>query len=355
MRTFSTLRLLLILLLSLMILSCKNKESSSEPPDDGLIAKSNSEYMAMLNDPDADIIRNHADLLEYIRSDNVLNEHLKDELLISFMQGVQFNKRGLMTYSIGDLKSRFPDKIELINNKLARGFGFDIGALAEDYPDKKCVTPATCTNSTSDVCIGDNCTTNIEMDRLITIQDILRSQVSYIRNNHDDNFVFQAEGKENLPLRATSRWFREHFRIEAQFRDENVGNWLRQNIENNRIIIYGTELVGDGEAVKIANLVFTKGLDVPEFFGDAPGLLLDSSKLAGNCVLCLFGAKPPCLCWWIYCCAGTSSECIECNTNTEIDFSELIRPGLWSEDLEILSQMPLESVLPESKVLLLSP
>ena len=129
---------------------------------------------------------------------------------------------------------------------------------------------------------------------------MIRSQYHYIQDfiQIKDDYVFE------LPHRYSKEWFLKHFSLSDLDFNEKEFQWLQDEIEKERIIIFGNQIDKDGDSIEVASLIFTSDIDRPEIFMDVPGIIIDT-RFKFNCGLRYTGAYSQhgnCFCWLTFNC-----------------------------------------------------
>ncbi len=338
--------------LLIILWSCTKNETI----DTKNIASTPQELIGLFEKKDAKIIRNHSDLLTYIKKDELLSEVFqKEELLIDYMYKTRFNKLGLMTYNYAKLNKYYPEKVQLINQKLAAGFGFNFDELADDYAGYECSPPATCKPLADNICIGDNCVTTdlFTPKHDLNILELIDVHYKYSQLI-EPQFTFFKDDYSSFPIRKPSSWFFENFDLDKLDISKKAKEYLAKDIEKNSIIVFSHPIKVEGKSADVISLIFTKESIAQEFFEASPGLIVDNSPFTKNCTnLCLAmtqaGSGAGCNgCWTISCCNPVS--CSPCS-GENLDIADLMHPEFWNPDLDILSQMPISGILESDPVL----
>ena len=121
-------------------------------------AKTGDEYLKLIADPDAKIIRSHEDFYKFVKADPKLRKVFNSDLMRKFTARMKFARGGLQTFHYGDLKRKYPRNYKAILRRMAPGFGLSPELmLTTDYDDMYCASTATCKTDTFSICIGANC------------------------------------------------------------------------------------------------------------------------------------------------------------------------------------------------------
>lgn len=124
---------------------------------------------------------------------------------------------------------------------------------------------------------------------------------------------------ENMPERKEVNWFSENFEMRFKSGSE-TDNWVLEKIESGEIFIFGTTV----KDVKVAALIFSEGLDLPERFKGKSGFFFDTDT-DPDCEQWRFygfGPGKGCFCHFIFSCVDWGG-CWAChdddwkNTNLE--------------------------------------
>ncbi len=342
-----------------LLTSCNNEAffgNEAAENREGELATTPEQFNEIMANPEANyIIRNHADLLQYIQSDELLNEVLTGELRENFMYNTSFNQKGLMTFDYSAISDAYPDELPLILERLGAGFGFNFDELADDYKEYTCSKKGNCAYKQANICTS-NCEPLPDFEHDFSIYDILKVTSDYIRKSFEKDFYYVDGELNSVPARYPSSWFFDRFEVANISQDESVRQWLTTAIEEEQILIYGTTILNEQKSGDVVSLVFTRDAVLPEVFEGSPGLILDNLDFSNSgddyCHFGVFFSAPSCPgCWYLTRC-DMGFTCESCPFSQETgDIGELIHPKYMINDLDLLSKMPLNSVLPEQPLI----
>jgi len=200
------------------------------------------------------------------------------------------------------------------------------------------------------ICIGQNCAGFPDYKDPLDIIDLIKTAWLYTTNFLDKDYLFYNNKNNTFPIRQNTDWFFENFNLKNLELSDKTKEALAQGIKKEQVIVFGNPIVTKGEKIMLATLVFTKGFDITDELKDTPGLIIDS-KTTENCTnLCLWGSYGgDCSgCWTISCCNATS--CNPCSSGN-INLEDIMNRDLWYSNLDVLSGMPLSTILPEQPLL----
>ena len=116
------------ILLPILFIACNPKWQMNFKP-----ATNEEEFLALVNDPNANIIRSQKDFKKFIASDKELRKVFNDQVMETFLKKLRFDKesRGVITFSYEVLaKIAPPSQYEQMVVRIANGFGFDFQATS---------------------------------------------------------------------------------------------------------------------------------------------------------------------------------------------------------------------------------
>lgn len=123
------------------------------------LADSGDEFLVLIGNQNANIIRSRGDFYKFVEADPELRKVFKKgNVKNKFAARMKFARGGLQTLHYGDLKNAYPRSYKTILRRLAPGFGLSPDLmLTSDYDDMYCASTATCKTDTFSICIGSNC------------------------------------------------------------------------------------------------------------------------------------------------------------------------------------------------------
>lgn len=123
------------------------------------LAKSGDEFMTLIADQNANIIRSRADFYKYVNADPQLKKVFrKGNLVGKFAARMKFSQGGLQTLHYGDLKTAYPMNYKAVLRRLAPGFGLTPDAMAEtSQDDYYCAASGVCKADSNSLCFSINC------------------------------------------------------------------------------------------------------------------------------------------------------------------------------------------------------
>ncbi|WP_109300375.1 hypothetical protein [Aquimarina sp. AU474] len=124
------------------------------------LATTDDELSEIMDNPHANIIRNVDDFKRYVRANPLLKRVFSDKKLLNdVVKTMEFNKRGLKTFSYESIKIKYPaqNEIDHILGEIYLGLAIEYGTLGVDYKNYKCIGEGTCTFRDARICIGANC------------------------------------------------------------------------------------------------------------------------------------------------------------------------------------------------------
>jgi len=129
---------------------------------------------------------------------------------------------------------------------------------------------------------------------------------------------------ENMPERKEADWFYENFKKHLRS-GSDTDNWVLDKIDSGEIFIFGTTV----KDVKVAALIFSDGLVLPEQFIDSSGFFFDTDR--EDCdIFVRYGFLPGdgCSCHWVQSCHR--GGCLKCpNKGADLNLENLFDLDQW--------------------------
>lgn len=345
-------RLILLFMLSVIYSCQKDQPELNNSQKTSLIIDSQS-FVKRL-DSDEDLVRTHKALIEFIKNDDYLNRRLyqNEKFMVSFLRNSNFNEKGVMSFNYNIVQEYYPDDADYILSEISGGFGFDYDEVAEDHKGYTCTKKGNCYAAAHNICTS-NCSVSPDLYVEQDISKYLNDFYKYIQVYVDPDFSKKGFDPVSIPRRISSEQFFETYNFEKMFEGDEHREQVQEEILKEKIVVMSSKLIINDEVIYLASLLFTKGSELQEIYNDTAGILIDSRFNGDDDVDCYYGGfgRGCSSCMWV-----KAKECwtrcdfcdVAFNPN---ELENLVNPKFWYEDLILLGQLQLSSILEEQPVL----
>lgn len=171
------------------------------------------------------------------------------------------------------------------------------------------------------------------------VTEMLTILHSYIKLEVSEDYTYY----EDMPERKETNWYFDNFKRKFKSGSE-TDNWVLDKIESGEIFIFGTTV----KEVKLAVLVFSEGLDVPEQYLGKSGFVIDTD-ISADCkheIPTGIGRRGACNCLIMWSCYNFG-RCGECSDKENINLEDLFDIDQWiinDYDFEKFGGLPLSEI-----------
>ncbi|WP_299221256.1 hypothetical protein [uncultured Aquimarina sp.] len=351
-KTFYFSRLILLLVL-LVIYSCQKDQPELNNPESTSTIIDSQGFLKRLNSNE-DLVRTHKGLVEFIKNDDYLHKRLyqNEEFIVSFLRNSNFNEKGIMSFNYKIVHEYYPEDADYILSEISKGFGFDYDEVAKDHEGYTCTKKGNCYAAANNICTS-NCSVSPDLYVEQDIYKYLNDFYKYIQVYIDPDFNKKGFDSVSIPRRISSEQFFETYNFEKMFEGDEHREQVQEEILKEKIVVMSSELVINDEIIHLASLLFTKGSELQKIYNDTAGILVDSRFNGDDDIDCYYGGYGSACssCMWV--------KAKECWTHCEFcdfpfnpnELENLVNPKVWNEDLILLGQLQLGSILEGQPVL----
>ncbi len=146
--------IVIAILLTPLFFSCGANKSKVDGTENKLLANTGNEFIELISNPNAKIIRSEADFDKLIGKRQVPFSKLDRQTIAAFKQGLVFRNNGLSTAKYDMIESALtPDEFIMF----WEAFGLSKEFLQQtDYKDHECSSPGNCKEFLQNICTS-NC------------------------------------------------------------------------------------------------------------------------------------------------------------------------------------------------------